>query len=84
MARSIDNFLSKEEQDIISCFITDNMRRWETLDSLTKGRPPPLDTSDLKNLRDKKYSEWGRSLSPFLPGTTKTYRKAIDEQQTVG
>jgi hypothetical protein len=80
MARSIDNFLSKKEQDMISCFIDDNTRRWETFDRCTKDRPPPLDTTDLKKLRDKKYSKWDLVLSARMPGTPKTYRKFVDEQ----
>ena len=65
---------------MISCFIIDNMRRWEAIDSRTMVRPLPLDPTTLKNIKREKYSKWDIALSAEIPGTGKTYRKFVDEQ----
>lgn len=80
MARSIDNFLSKDEQDMISVFIEKCKQRIFTYNELTGGTPDLLKTEDLRDLKREKYSKWDIALSAMMPYTGNTYRRYIDKQ----
>ena len=70
MTRSVDNFLTKEEQNMIIRFIESSKKRPQTHNHKTQGLPPELDTKPLKLLWEMKNDEW----SSFLHTLTEDQR----------
>jgi hypothetical protein len=80
MTRSIDNFLTKKEQKMISDFIINNERRKRTYDERTGGIPAPFDTEALKKLQLRKFDEWdGLLKGAIVPKTGISYRESIEK-----
>ena len=80
MTRSINNFLTKNEQKMISDFIINNERRMRTLDEKTGDIPAPFDTKALEELQERKYHEWDSILKGALvPKTGISYRQSIEQ-----
>jgi len=82
MTRSIDNFLTKEEQNMINNFIVDSKKRLRTINGRTGETPPPLDAEPLKQLHEKKYHEWNSHLkSVLIPNQGISYRQFIKNNE---
>ncbi len=80
MTRSIDGFLTKEEQKMISDFIIYNEKRKRTYNERTGGIPAPFDTKALKELQERKYHEWDSRLKGALVTNTGiSYRESIEK-----
>lgn len=80
MTRSIDGFLTIEEQRRIFDFIVYNEKRKRTYNERKGGIPDPLDTKALNELQERKYHEWDSRLKGALvPNTGISYRESIEK-----
>ena len=80
MTRSIDNFLTKEEQNMIIRFIEKKEKRPITYNEETHGLPPEVDTKPLESLRKKKYHEWSSCLrGAMIPNQEISYMQMIEK-----
>ena len=80
MTRSIDNFLTKEEQNMILRFIETKEKRRFIYNEKTGGLPPALDMRLIEILWKKKNDEWNSCLKGALvPNTGISYRQSIEK-----
>jgi hypothetical protein len=75
MNKSIENYLSKDEQKKISDFINESIKRISVYDEQTKGMPDPPDPNDIKKLIQEKHVELNKTFREFVTSemTCKTF-----------
>jgi len=74
MTRSIDNFLTQEEQNVIIRFIMISEKRPKTYNEKTHGMPTELDTKPIELIWEKKNDEWNSFLDKLTEDHRTTYR----------
>lgn len=77
MVRSIENFLSEEERNLIMRYVKEIAQRHTVYDERKKGMPDLPDNKPLKRLIKDKRVEWKSALMAGWAGSTRTYYKAI-------
>ena len=77
MVRSINNFLSLDERLMIADYFDKVKKRHYTYSFKDKGMPGLPDNKPLKKLMRDKRVEWRSALQVRMPGSTRTYSKAI-------
>ena len=72
----INNFLSLDERLMIANYFNEVKKRHSTFVK-DKGMPEPPDNKPLKKFMRDKRAEWMSALKVRMPGSTRTYCKAI-------
>ena len=76
-SRSIDNFLSPHDIELITKFIQQSMNRFEKYDGIIRMMPQRYNTDELQKLYIKKYGEWGKAVKTQMPDNSSTYLDVI-------
>ena len=61
--RAIDNYLSREEIELISAFLQLSMNRFEKYDGLTRLVPSRYNADELQKLYISKYNLWEKAIN---------------------
>ena len=77
--RSIDNYLSQEEMDLINAFLQDSIYRFENYDGRIRMAPKRLKTDDLQKLYIAKYGRWEKAVRTQIQDSSSTYLNLLRE-----
>ena len=72
-SRSIDNFLSQQENEYITSFIQNSIERFEKYDGLIRMTPKRFNTDELQKIYIAKYNLWDKAVKTQIPNTSSTY-----------
>lgn len=76
--RSIDNFLSTHDVELISNFIEHSMDRFEKYDGRIRMAPKRFNTDELQKLYIVKYNEWKDAVKTQVPSSSSTCLEIIN------
>lgn len=72
-SRSIDNYLSREELELISAFLEHTMKRFDAYDGRVRMAPQRFKTDELQKLYIEKLGEWKKVVETRIPDSSSTY-----------
>ena len=72
-SRSIDNYLSQEERDLINGFLIRSIERFETYNGRIRMTSRRFKTNELQELYIKKNNQWENALKTRVPDSSSTY-----------
>jgi len=72
-SRSIDNFLSQQENELITKFIQRSIDRFEKYNGIVRMTPKRFNTDELQKLYIAKYNLWDNAVKTQIPETSSTY-----------
>lgn len=78
-SRSIDNFLSQQEIELITKFIQHSMDRFEKYDGIIRMNLQRYNTDELQKLYIFKHTEWDKALKTQMPQSSSTYIEFLRE-----
>jgi hypothetical protein len=76
-SRSIDNYLSPHDIELISNFIQQSVERFEKYDGRIRTSPQRFNTAELQKLYIEKYNLWDKAVKNPLPNSSSTYLDQI-------
>lgn len=72
-SRSIDNYLSREELELITAFLDHSMKRFDTYDGRVRMAPQRFKTDELQKLYIEKLGEWEKAVENPIPDSSSTH-----------
>jgi hypothetical protein len=72
-SRSINNYLSKEEIELLTTFISLSMKRFENYNGRIRMTPKRFNTDELQELYIEKYNEWEKAVKTQTPDSSRTH-----------
>lgn len=80
-SRSIDNYLSHEERELITAFLQLSLNRFEKYDGLIRIAPQRFNSDELQKLYIDKLRRWEKSVKTEIPDSSSTYYDVIRESE---
>jgi hypothetical protein len=78
-SRSIDNYLSQEEGNLITAFVIHSIERFENYNGRIRMTPQRFKTNELQELYIKKYNQWENAVKTRVPNSSSTYLNRLRE-----